>query len=66
MDTKHEVGDFVILKPYPPVVGKVIKVHENGMVTILWPSGTKSTFQAEKYKTVLSARNINYINELDV
>lgn len=63
MDNKHEVGDFVIIKPHAPVVGKVVKVHDGGHITVKWPSGTKSFGSVESYQTVLSARMAAYLDE---
>jgi hypothetical protein len=62
MDIHHEVGDFVIIKPHTPIVGKVVKVHENGDIVVKWPSGHKSYGPTESYVTVLSVRNAKLLD----
>ncbi len=61
MDNSHKVGDYVVIKPTPPVVGKVIRVHENGHIVVKWPSGVESYGAEESYITVLSARTVAQI-----
>jgi hypothetical protein len=63
MDNNHEIGDFVTIKPYRPVVGKVIKIHENGQITLRWPSGMESVHEGENFQTYLSAHTAEILSE---
>lgn len=44
-----KVGDLVARKSQSPVVGEVVKVLENGLITVKWLSGYENTVLGDAY-----------------